>query len=304
MSEVILATGGYDEKVVLWNPTTEVASKVLPLREVHVNALRVSTDRRNLAVAAFKSLKIYDLASGATVPAHSLDAHQGNIMSMGYPRRGNWMYTTGEDGTIRIWDLNTDRAQRCYEHRSPVNTAVLHPNQSEIICGDEQGRISIYDLTTNSMKIQRQYEDEGIRSLQVSGDASFIMASNNNGVCFGIDPVTLDIIFTQQLHNTYITRCVLSPDSKLLATCSADKTVKIWKVNMQDADSTLSLEKALIGHKMWVWDAAFTCDSAYIATASTDNTAKLWECSTGRIARNYMGVHSKGITSIVLNDLA
>jgi G protein beta subunit-like protein len=73
---------------------------------------------------------------------------------------------------------------------------------------------------------------------------------------------------------------------------------------MQDADSTLSLEKALIGHKMWVWDAAFTCDSAYIATASTDNTAKLWECSTGRIARNYMGVHSKGITSIVLNDLA
>ena len=75
MNEVILVTGGYDEKVVLWNPTTEVASKVLPLRDVHVNALRVSTDRRNLAVAAFKSLKIYDLASGATVPAHSLDAH-------------------------------------------------------------------------------------------------------------------------------------------------------------------------------------------------------------------------------------
>lgn len=55
---------------------------------------------------------------------------------------------------------------------------------------------------------------------------------------------------------------------------------------------------------MWVWNAAFTCDSAYIATASTDTTAKLWEVASGRITRNYMGVHTKGITSLALNDLA
>lgn len=96
---------------------------------------------------------------------------------------------------------------------------------------------------------------------------------------------------------------MLSPDSRLLASCSADKTVKIWNVNY-DMENPFTLQRALIGHKMWVWDAAFNYDSLYIATASTDATAKLWEVSSGRILKNYTGSHTKGITSLALNDLA
>lgn len=32
-------------------------------------------------------------------------------------------------------------------------------------------------------------------------------------------------------HNTYILKCLLSPDPRYLATCSADKTIKIWNVD-------------------------------------------------------------------------
>lgn len=38
-------------------------------------------------------------------------------------------------------------------------------------------------------------------------------------------------------HNTYITRVLLSPDSKQLATCSADHTARIWTVPPIDAQS-------------------------------------------------------------------
>src|ERR1700753_4298816 len=35
-------------------------------------------------------------------------------------------------------------------------------------------------------------------------------------------------------HNEYLTRLLLSPDIKLLATCSADHTVRIWKIDMNE----------------------------------------------------------------------
>jgi len=38
-------------------------------------------------------------------------------------------------------------------------------------------------------------------------------------------------------HNEYITRILLSPDVKKLATCSADHTAKIWEVDIEHAMS-------------------------------------------------------------------
>jgi WD40 repeat protein len=54
----------------------------------------------------------------------------------------------------------------------------------------------------------------------------------------------------------------LNADSRHLATCSADSTVKIWStVNFE-----YTPEKTLTGHQRWVWDAAFSADSAYLVT--------------------------------------
>lgn len=65
-------------------------------------------------------------------------------------------------------------------------------------------------------------------------------------------------------HSKYITKCVLSPDNKLLATCSADHTVKIWDASTHQ----FNLQKTLNGHQRWVWDCAFSADSAYLVTGT------------------------------------
>ena len=85
------------------------------------------------------------------------------------------------------------------------------------------------------------------------------------------------------------------------ASCSADKTAKIW--NIQDPpNEPITPGKALIGHKMWIWDAAFTNDGKFIITCSSDHSAKLWNTETGRIDRNFTSAHNKGITALALTD--
>lgn len=94
----------------------------------------------------------------------------------------------------------------------------------------------------------------------------------------------------------------------MLATTSADHTVKLW--NVKD----FSLIKTLTGHQRWVWDCAFSADSAYLVTgkfslepifsielASSDNVARLWDLNQGETIRTYSG-HSKAITCVALND--
>ena len=71
-------------------------------------------------------------------------------------------------------------------------------------------------------------------------------------------------LYTQ--NSKYITKCLLSPDNKSLATCSADHTVKIWDAS----NHRFNLEKSLTGHQRWVWDCAFSADSAYLVTGKLD----------------------------------
>lgn len=125
-------------------------------------------------------------------------------------------------------------------------------------------------------------------------------------------------------HKEYITRILLSPDVKKLATCSSDHTAKIWEVRPQPepiqsqtngdhagGDSSnntavaeprpFPLEATLTSHQRWVWDCAFSADSAYLVTACSDHYARLWELHSQQIIRQYNG-HHRGAVCVALND--
>lgn len=113
---------------------------------------------------------------------------------------------------------------------------------------------------------------------------------------------------------------------RYLATCSADSTVKIWLITPKE----VVLDKTLVGHQRWIWDAAFSADSAYLVTgaslsnggwssvadggngmslplcyyilASSDHVARLWEMATGETVRHYNG-HHKGESSARVRGL-
>src|SRR5690606_20593294 len=108
---------------------------------------------------------------------------------------------------------------------------------------------------------------------------------------------TLTPVTKFQGHKKYITRVLLSPDVRVLASCSADHTAKIWNVN----NGSFTLDTTLQGHQRWVWDCSFSADSAYLVTACSDHYARLWELSTRQIIRQYTG-HHRGAVCVALND--
>jgi len=236
-------------------------------------------------------------------PLITYDGWSNSVTSIGFQKDCKWIYSSSEDGSIKIHDLRAASFVRNYTNKEPINTVVLHPNEGELIAGDQSGNVKIYDLVADKCRAKlAAAPDIGIRSLSLAFNTFCLVAADSAGFCHvwtlknGEELIPFQQKF--QAHEDYILKCQLSPDVKYLATCSADKTIKIWEL---DEEKGFSLYKTLYGHSKWVWDCAFSCDSKLLLTGSTDCCAKIWIVETGEVVRNFAG-HSKGINCLALND--
>ena len=185
--------------------------------------------------------------------------------------------------------------------RAGINSVALHPNQGELVSGDQSGTLRVWDLTAN--RCSNELAPESLcpfSSVSIAADASIVVAGNYNGNVYVWKPRTSDDyvpLHKLQAHRAYILSARVSPDTRLLATASSDRTVRLWDT------SNFTLVKTLAGHSRWVWDCVFSADSSYLVTASSDSLAKLWEISSASAVRSYAG-HSKAVSAVALNDAA
>jgi WD40 repeat protein len=92
------------------------------------------------------------------------------------------------------------------------------------------------------------------------------------------EPVPEAVVAELHGHRAPILSCAFSPDSTILATASADATVRIWDT------STFQLKTTLVGHTADIQDIAFSPDGKYLLSASWDCSVRVWETATWQLA--------------------
>nr|XP_018915495.1 PREDICTED: transducin beta-like protein 3 [Bemisia tabaci] len=87
------------------------------------------------------------------------------------------------------------------------------------------------------------------------------------------DQQILNVKLTELAHQKEINSVSISPNDKIIASASQDKTAKLWSADK------LSLIGVLKGHRRGIWHVCFSTDDQVVATSSADATIKLWAIS-------------------------
>lgn len=101
-------------------------------------------------------------------------------------------------------------------------------------------------------------------------------------------------LVVQTGHSDYVFPVDFSPKLKVLASGSADTTIKLW-------DTLTGRElRTLIGHNDKVHSVKFSSDGKRLISASWDKTIKLWNVENGQLIRTFIG-HTEMVFSVVFS---
>ena len=289
----ILATGGYDNVLRLWDVATGRKRAELAGHTGWIESLAFSPDGRVIASGGLDGVRLWDVATRQGTA--KLDA--GQVLAVAYAPDGNALATGAEDdGSVIIWDIPAAKV-RARLAGLPGDDVVLalafspdggnlaaatidketQPSLDlRVIRSGNGSTITIWDVARGrepAVKHRVKAIIEIVWALAFSPDGQILAAGTSSkevrlwDLPAGAERPPL------RGHRRTVHGVAFSPDGKTLASGSLDKTVKLWDLSRGEELATFR------GHTNAVKCLAFSPDGRTIASGSWDNTARLWDAS-------------------------
>jgi RNA polymerase sigma factor (sigma-70 family) len=187
---------------------------------------------------------------------------------------------------LQIRDAETGAVQRTLEESDDLEDARFSPDGKSVAAAVRaENVVKLWDTSTGKEK--RTFEGakcSDLTSIGYSRDGRFLAAAGvvhnaeeSQGVVILWEAASGKLLWQIRGHTSDILQGALafSPDGKLLATGSADKTVKLW-----DA-ATGKCKQTLEGHEAGVFSLAFSPDGKLLASGGLDGTVRVWDPDSG-----------------------
>jgi len=230
-----VGSAGNDGSVRTWGAEAGEARTEFAGQKGPLTAVAFSPDCKVLATACRdRSVGMWDLASLKMTTA--LKAHDDIVSSVAFSNNGTTLATGGWDGRIVLWDGRTyKRGNSVSGHIGKVMSVGFSTDDNAVAVGSG-------DETTAQTVGAVRVIDLGLGDVrfQLTSQASVVM-----GVAF-------------------------SPDKKLMASASADATIKL-------VEAKEGAEVATLTHGAPVLCAAFSPEGKLLASGGNDGSIKVWD---------------------------
>ncbi len=142
--------------------------------------------------------------------------------------------------------------------------------------------------------------------LKSSSPAKASPATTVQKVSPEVAPAKVSLITTIEGHSNWVKSVLFSADGQTLASCSYDKTIRLWQLDTGREIRTLGRGRFFVWHSKVVLSIAFSPDGKTLASSilgapfGNPDMIKLWDVSTGRQLGTLKG-HSHAITSVAFS---
>ncbi|MBL1120058.1 WD40 repeat domain-containing protein [Streptomyces sp. 110] len=273
----LLATGGGDRTVRLWDPRTRAAvGEPLTGHTGAVYAVAFSPDGALLATGADdRTVRLWDRHTRTPI-GDPLPSHTSTVRSVTFSPDGSLLATASGDRTVRLWNPRTRAAvgEPLTGHTGAVHAVAFSPDGALLATGGGDRTVRLWDPRTRTPVGEPLTGHTGwVRSVAFSPDGTLLAtASGDRTVRLWNPHARTPIGEPLTEHVSWLYAVAFSPDGALLATGGDDHTVRLWNPRTRTP-----IGGPLTGHADWVRSVAFSPDGTLLATASGDGTARLYE---------------------------
>ena len=178
-----IATGDLSGAVRIWDVEMRQLAKVASSLGREITAVGFSPDERVLAVGAYSgAASVIDVSSGAQVSRFD---HGARIKGIVTETRGNWVFTGGDDGNVKVWSAADGRLAATLEQHDPVTSLAISPDGSRLavttgIFGSRpHGAFLLWDV--NARRLLRRVEQPvALQGVALSEDSRAVATAGQD----------------------------------------------------------------------------------------------------------------------------
>lgn len=140
----LLASGGADKTVKLWNLDTLDRMRTYRGHKDFITALAFSPNGNMLASASLDgSIRLWSTSSSRLL--RRLYGHRGRVSGLTFSPDGSTIASGGADGQLRIWDISRGRTLRTLTgHNGAVNTVTFSSDGERLASAGDDGVVRIW----------------------------------------------------------------------------------------------------------------------------------------------------------------
>jgi WD40 repeat protein/energy-coupling factor transporter ATP-binding protein EcfA2 len=263
-------SGGSDGKILKWAYTNDkwVAETLVGDRsDYHIYTMDVSPDGKWLAAGGEYALdgtinyiELYDLHNLAAGPK-KVNGYKGAIENISFSPDNNGFFARDNAGhSVRFASITSTDAREVIASKEKINFIELSHDGKRIAGAGDNGDLLVWDVANYQSRIVFKNGTTGLTSVAFAPDDRRLIIGDEEGIVKVVIEGSTLAPRVLSGHTSPVEHIIFNHAGTFMATCSKDKTVRLWNTDKNFKDQPIVLDD----HGDWVWSAAFTPDDTQL----------------------------------------
>jgi len=342
----LLAAAARNQPVIIWNLSAGTKERFYLANNRSVDQVEFTPDNKSLILGCKdRQIRVWRFLDTPDLK-RSLAGHQKEAWALTFSPDGSLLASGSDDHTIKLWDVDSERELLTLTGHSQTVTALAFFHEGDRLASVSlDGKVILWDLTRTgpdrrqvlaSSSVLHAYDDR-LRAVSVSSDDQHLAAAGSKGLIHICDVAEREVQFDLAGHTGPVYALAYSTNPWVLASASADRTVRWWDPNsgaeigndkrpftgdmrsvafstdglMMAAGgdprnvtlwsmNSWEVTRTMTGHPLTVRSVAFSPDFKTIATGCDDEKVRLWDTVTGQQFYDLLG-HTDRINAVAFS---